>query len=165
MAKQCGNKRDGRMARPIARRRAGLGATTNRGMDCQLLALACSPMRLDLYHALFPGLVVAVAALPPVFDALDQGERSTTGSLCHSASFATPLVGRPVAGRRAGSGATTCRGMDCQLLAFACSPMRLDLCHVLFPGQLIPVESPGHEWRLELVSSIVLVERALALRG
>ena len=30
-------------------------------------------MRLDLYHVLFAGLSVKVAAPPPVFDALDQG--------------------------------------------------------------------------------------------
>jgi hypothetical protein len=55
--------------------------------------------------------------------------------------------------------------MEYKLLALACGSMRLDLCYALFAGLLMAFESPGREWGLGLVSSIVFVERALALRG
>jgi len=59
------NQGGGRVARPIAKRRAGLlgrVAPANGGINSLVLASGCCPVRFDLDHSLFSGQIAMKAA-------------------------------------------------------------------------------------------------------
>ena len=61
------------MARPIAKRRAGLlGALPDGGKDSLLFAFGCCPVRFDLDHSLFASQIVMEAAPYPILRTLRQ---------------------------------------------------------------------------------------------